>query len=658
MAFSPRNVSGVILALAILGLGTGIGRGDPFEPLFAQATEAQRARQKAGPVLEDAFIRRSRHVQVALELLEADRPVVLNLFSGVSLRAAGARANLGPGGRYTWRGQIEGVEQSRVILVVHEGDVVGNISLPGASYQIRPAGDGVHLVREVDLAAFPAEAEPWPAGLPAEGAAVPRESGGAGDDGAQIDVFVVYTAAAANAAANIEAQIQLSIEETNSSYADSQIAQRLNLIGIAEVDYAGSHDVFLDLERLTNPTDGFLDEVHALRDQSCADLVSLWVEYDPDWCGVAWLMTAVSSASASWGFSVVRRSCATGNLTLGHELGHNMGAHHDRYVDPEDGAFPYSHGYINYDDRWRTIMAYNTLCRDAGYSCTRIPYWSNPEVLYGGDPTGIPWDDPDSADNALTLDNTAVAVANFRPSAQCCALADPNEPDADCDGALDDTDACTVRSPWAQNAFRPVVLLKRLDRPPGERALLVKGYFNPATLIPDLEPDVNGAHFLLTDANGILFEVNIPGGAPADPPASHCGAKDGWTRKDPLSGRTSWTYKNRSGALPPNCEDPTSADGISRVILRDLTSTSKGAFQYVVRAKGSALTRTPGLPIQQLQADLALGAQAPSGSASAAAIAGQCAETAFPTPSPVPPKPYCKSIFRGVTLAKVLCKGL
>ncbi len=68
-------------------------------------------------------------------------------------------------------------------------------------------------------------------------------------------------------------------------------------------------------------------------------------------------------------------------------------------------------------------MAYNNQCSDNGYDCTRIPYWSNPSVNYQGNPTGISQNSANSANNVLTLNNTAYTVANFRasisPSPQC-----------------------------------------------------------------------------------------------------------------------------------------------------------------------------------------------------------------------------------------------
>jgi hypothetical protein len=136
-----------------------------------------------------------------------------------------------------------------------------------------------------------------------------------------------------------------------------------------------------------------------------------------DACGVGYLMSNVSTAFASSAFSVVQRDCATGYYSFGHEMGHNMGAHHDRYAAKnENGAYAYSHGYVDKPGKWRTVMAYNDDCNASGFNCTRIQYWSNPNVDYQGNPTGISENDSKSANNALTLNNTAYTVSNFRSS--------------------------------------------------------------------------------------------------------------------------------------------------------------------------------------------------------------------------------------------------
>jgi hypothetical protein len=61
-------------------------------------------------------------------------------------------------------------------------------------------------------------------------------------------------------------------------------------------------------------------------------------------------------------------------------------------------------------------MAYNNDCYDSGFDCTRIPYWSNLMVTYGGVPMGVAEGGYHAADNRKTLNNTACTVANFRTS--------------------------------------------------------------------------------------------------------------------------------------------------------------------------------------------------------------------------------------------------
>jgi hypothetical protein len=371
---------------------------------------------------QDPTIIRSRLVKIDFKQIcgegqpEGAESLLLNLFDDVSLIAIKDRLERRSEGRYTWFGEIAGVQIGQAILVVEEGVMAGNITVNGQLYQVRSVGEGIHIIREIDQSAFPDEAPPIPV-FPESDVSEPSLQPIQMDNGSTIDVLVVYTSAAASASSNISTEIQLGIDETNQSYINSGINQRVRLVHKAQVNYTESGNSSTDLQRLQNPSDGYMDEVHTLRNQYCADIVSLWVETtEGGICGRGYMMTTVSSSFASNAFNVIKRSCATGNYSFGHEMGHNMGAHHDRYVAPEKGAYEYSHGYVYTPNKWRTIMAYNNKCTDAGISCTRIQYWSNPNVNYGGVPTGVSESSPDSANNRLTLNNTAYTVANFKQS--------------------------------------------------------------------------------------------------------------------------------------------------------------------------------------------------------------------------------------------------
>ena len=234
-----------------------------------------------------------------------------------------------------------------------------------------------------------------------------------------IDILVVYRPAArrfAGGTAEIETVIDLRIAETNQAYLDGGVNQRLVLVAREEVEYTEAGNPSADLARLVSASDGYMDEVHEIRDRAGADLVHLIVDVG----GVARFARpfAISDAVGdSW--------------TFAHELGHNMGLHHDRYETPSSIAFSYSHGYVNQQAfaegapasaRWGTIMAYPTQCGDAGFVCEWILRFSNPNQTYRGDPLGVPGDQRTTAvdgpaDAVRTLNITRHSVAAFRPRA-------------------------------------------------------------------------------------------------------------------------------------------------------------------------------------------------------------------------------------------------
>ena len=364
-----------------------------------------------------------------LDESEVGDTLVLNLFDDEIYKVILDRKTPTFGGGYAWNGHLEDIPLGSFVLVVGDGQVAGNISTPGALYAVRYAGNQVHAVQLLKQSAFPPEAQPVELDLTTEKDpnVDPNELM---DDGSQIDTMVVYTAdarAAAGGTAAIQNLINLAISETNTGYLNSGVTQRLTLVHMQEVVYTETGSIGTDLSNLKNPFDGYMDNVHALRDTHHADVVSLIVDNGGAYCGVAYLMDTVSTTFEDHAFSVVADTCATGYYSFGHELGHNMGTHHDWYVEASlNRPYSYNKGNVNWSDRWRTIMAYNSECINRGDNCTRINYWSNPYVLYGGDPTGVPIgtstacsagniNNPDcDAYNALVLNNTAWTVANFR----------------------------------------------------------------------------------------------------------------------------------------------------------------------------------------------------------------------------------------------------
>jgi hypothetical protein len=374
--------------------------------------------------LRTRYVRPNFGLLYETELSPGRGLIRLNLFDDADFSGVLDRIEENASGSTTFTGHLEGVPLGNFILVTRDLMMVGTVKMPGAYYRIGYLQDGIHAIYEMNEGAIPLELEPILS--PSASHPGPQNSPAA-DDGSVIDVLVVYTE---QAQANVGAEgfatmndlIDLAVAETNTSYVDSGISQQLNLVHSDQITYSEiAFGWTQTITRLKGTSEGFMDEVHTIRDDHCADAVVLLVDNE-DSCGIGYI-----NSNAATAFSVVSTHCATGNYSFGHELGHNMGAYHDWYVDNTN---TYAHGYVNYPDRWRTIMAYDTDCTDRGVNCTRLQYWSNPLLSQGGDPLGVPdgtsracvegvHDPICDADNHVKLNDTAITVANFRDTALC-----------------------------------------------------------------------------------------------------------------------------------------------------------------------------------------------------------------------------------------------
>jgi len=307
-------------------------------------------------------------------------------------------------------------EEGFVILKVKEDYFIGYVTTPETTYFIQR--DGNFMTWETS--SFPEE----------YGAIDPPEDDGddlPGDpiscDPPSPEIMIVYTSLARDAAGgttNIEDIIDLAVEATNIAYLNSEVDHRIRLVHTSEIDYdeviQPNDDYSEHVIRLRKTADGFMDEVHAWRDENGADMVQLIVA-DDSACGAAYLMGPddFGSQFEPYAFSAATWFCAAGQYTTAHEFGHNLGAVHEHELFNLPPVFDYAYG-----KRWMqevTSIKYKTVMAISS-SYSRIPHFSNPDVAYEGTPTGNPFLGTDPADNKLTFEDTAPVAANFRCSVQ------------------------------------------------------------------------------------------------------------------------------------------------------------------------------------------------------------------------------------------------
>ncbi len=314
----------------------------------------------------------------------------------------------GPGS-LTWRGRLTDSAESRAILSMEDGALSGWIHTPFGQYEIRPLANGASAVLRMSnepLGGCGANHAPISDALPA-GAAAPRRRARApvaADSPSSIDVLGLFTAEARDAmggTAQIKSRVRLMVDLANEAFGNSRMSARMRLAHIGLSPVAEKDTLSQNLSPLRQN-----NQVKALRDAHSADLVALVQSNDEDLCGIAYIMDEVGPGFSPWAYSVTAYQCVT---TFAHEVGHNMGMEHD----PANGSpqaqalFPWAFAHF-VGGNWRTAMAYSDPCG----GCTRVPYFSNPGVMYEGQPMGVPGE----RDNARVGDRTAQAIANFRLS--------------------------------------------------------------------------------------------------------------------------------------------------------------------------------------------------------------------------------------------------
>jgi hypothetical protein len=354
----------------------------------------------------------------------------------------------------TWHGIVDGTDAPATIMWWPGVAMAGIIRHDGRLYSIRRMRGGVRTVGVVETAEdlMPPEHAPTPSRfrtndpnlrddpLVRTGDASEMRTTIARDrdptrvastkmtNAAQTDVtinvIVAYTRKAGSYYADPSRElVAFSIELANQSFRNSKLGNiKLRLVHAYQTDYVEEGQHFDHLWRFADRDDGYLDEIHPLREKYDADVAILMVD-DPTGCGLATRVFADPDEA----FAVVHHACALMSYSVAHEIGHLIGARHELQVDGTMTPFPYGHGFVN-GTKWRDIMSYKASCN----GCPRLPIWSNPNVFVKGDRAGSL-----NEDNARVIAEQAARLTYFRASRRSQLLSSAPVPDRGKTGAAD-----------------------------------------------------------------------------------------------------------------------------------------------------------------------------------------------------------------------------
>ena len=335
-------------------------------------------------------------------------------------------------GNFSWNGKLTNGEEGLITFTKIKGTTQGTVRFKGGqTYSLGTTNAGaVFFSPKKQTSQRCAGCEHPNKSSPIDPRTLRRAKNWRNGDGNLVDLLVAYTSDARislnfNTENEIKAYIQNAVSESNLCFINSKVNCSIRLVHVVEVEYNETQNPSLDLNRSVDQADGYLDDLHSLRDQYGADLVTLLVSKgDGSLGGIAKSMAYPSLDFESSGFNVVvMDQIGAPNYSLLHEIGHNMGCLHNREdamnrgipeTDPSNNsvfkAFNYGKRWLVDGEGYRTIMSYDTE-GSLTYS-NRIPHFSNPNIEYQGISTG----NLDSEDNAQVLNTTAPYVSNFRDS--------------------------------------------------------------------------------------------------------------------------------------------------------------------------------------------------------------------------------------------------
>ena len=312
------------------------------------------------------------------------------------------------------------------------------------------------------------------------------------------------------------------VAAANAALTNSNINGQIRLVNALQVNYADNTDNGTTLDQLTGSNGtapvtvpASLAPLRAARETYGADLVTLVRDFksENNGCGIAWLLGANQSpitiaGDAPFAYSVVSEGsydlggstyyCE--DITLIHELAHNMGSAHDLgNAGGNSGRYPYSYGNKTAaaQGNFFTVMAYG----DNNQTLYRV--FSNPLITTCG---GLACGVANQVDNARSLNQTIPVVATFRANVVPFPNGGANDINADgrSDLFLRYGTSGGFAGYWIMNGASIVSASSALAAP-ANHEVAAKGDFNGDSRLDVL-------WYRASDRNLVLWQGNATGG--------------------------------------------------------------------------------------------------------------------------------------------------
>lgn len=346
-----------------------------------------------------------------LDGAEADElEITLNLFEDV--RFDFVAANKRSTNAYSvLRGSVRGDTESRVVMTIRNSMLAIDIWIDDKEFQVVTLGNDLYLIEQVNLEAGPECSSD-------EHADTEEENNVDSDDdtdeeppgNVKVGVLVIYESDVVAATSRdgdeqvLLSHIDLMVENLNTALSVSLegtgVSVVMELLGPIKHDFPDMTNNCAATDALMNSSD-----VKQWRRDYGADLVSILRTGNGTSCADT-LSNINGSANAA--YSAVDYSQARQKHSFAHEIGHNFGCPHNKADADLDGVNANRDGiYWGYNwvhsngKRYRTLMSYG--------GGTRILHFSNPNVMYRGEPTGSA-----KANNAAAIARTARAISQYR----------------------------------------------------------------------------------------------------------------------------------------------------------------------------------------------------------------------------------------------------